>query len=183
MKKLLLLFLLLSLSCAAAVPDVLMGIKTGSPYAAAVRTAMQKGWKLHETTKLGTVFILQAFGRESALFIQNHEGTVSVVSINVSANAMNYIEGFNLIYNGLVSKYGSPADEIREFRYPYTAGDGYTTTGIRLGKVDIRSTWKLGDYMAIVQIRSDLNIFMLYAHVPTYQKWQKRYNDSQTQGL
>ena len=63
----------------------------------------------------------------------------------------------------LSKKYGIEPNEIHKYRSPYREGDGYISTGIKLGYIDIASYFNFPDGNVLtIEITKSLSIMLVY---------------------
>lgn len=113
---------------------------------------------------------LKFAGRQTSyvfLLFVNDKFTKSTVVITpkLDSNAINL---YNDIKSEINSKYYITESDFKIFEEPYFENDGYTETGIRVGKIKFSSFWKFtdqnggkDDYIAL-NISEDLQIIISY---------------------
>jgi len=100
------------------------------------------------------------------LFVDNKFAKSSVViTPKLDAFAMDL---YKEIKNEINSKYYQTKDDFEIFEEPYYENDGYTETGIRVGKISVSSYWKFADQYGgqddfiSVRITEDMQIIINY---------------------
>lgn len=103
------------------------------------------------------------------LLFENKKFCKSTIHIQPKMNSLG-IENYKRIQNELNSKYFITNDNVEIYEEPYEKNDGYTETGISLGKVNFSSHWRfpnpnggLGDSISL-KISKDHTIIVDYEH-------------------
>lgn len=155
--------------------DGFWGLKWNSDTATVKEAIKNKGSYKLLMEETGVLAYSGTFGGDDATIILTfYEEKLYAAAVVYPYKKNMAIQKYREVKSQLSKKYGKPDADIENFKSPYSSGDGYEETAIKINKAFFWTEWVFSDKNTIsITITSDLEVFLRYANVEVQEKINK----------